>query len=220
MFRFDHNPARCRVLLADEQVIVAAGIGALIKPYCDVVGIVEDGRSLLVEAERLQPDVIVMEVLLPLLNGLDAARQLAKRAPASRLVFLTVQESTRQVADAFKLGAAAYLLKRSPTPELRQAIEAVQNGAYFLTSLLTRNVMTTNQTGAAQVPVSISSLTPRQREVLQLIAEGRGTKEVATLLKIAVKTVEFHKFRIMDQLNLHSTVALTKHAIAEGLARL
>ncbi|MBS0170986.1 MAG: response regulator transcription factor [Nitrospira sp.] len=219
----DHKPGRCRVLLADEQVIVAAGIRALIERYCDVVGIVEDGRSLLAEAERVRPDVIVMEVLLPLLNGLDAARQLARIVPASRLVFLTVQESTRQVADAFKLGAAAYLLKRSPAPELRQAIEAVQRGAYFLTSLLTKSVMATNQSvqsGAAQAPVSVSSLTPRQREVLQLIAEGRGTKEVARLLNIAVKTVEFHKFRIMDQLNLHSTVALTKCAIAEGLARL
>lgn len=219
----DHKPDQCRVLLADEQVIVAAGIRALIEPYCDVVGVVEDGRSLLVEAERLRPDVIVMEVLLPLLNGLDAARQLTKIVPASRLVFLTIQESPRQVADAFKLGAAAYLLKRSPGPELRQAIEAVQRGAYFLTSLLTKSVMAINQSGqsgVAQAPVSVSSLTPRQREVLQLIAEGRGTKEVARLLNIAVKTVEFHKFRIMDQLNLHSTVALTKCAIAEGLARL
>ncbi len=215
----DHRDERCRVLLADEQVMVAAGIRALIEPSCHVIGIVADGRMLLAEAERLQPDVIVMEVLLPLLNGLDAARQLTKLAPKCGLMFLTVQESSRMVADAFKVGASAYLLKRSPASELGQAISAVQRGDYFLTALLTRTVMATNWTSPTEATVgaSVSSLTPRQREVLQLIAEGRGTKEVATMLNIAVKTVEFHKFRIMDHLNLHSTVALTRHAIAEGL---
>ena len=215
----DHRDDRCRVLLADDQLIVAAGVRALIEPSCDVVGIVKDGRSLLVEAERLRPDVIVMEVLLPLLNGLDAARQLTKLAPESGLMFLTVQESSRMVADAFKVGASAYLLKRSPASESSQAISAAQRGDYFLTSLLIKDMMVTNQSDATDVSVctSVSSLTPRQREVLQLIAEGRGTKEVATMLNIAVKTVEFHKFRIMDHLNLHSTVALTRHAIAEGL---
>ena len=215
----DHRDDRCRVLLADDQLIVAAGVRALIEPSCDVVGIVKDGRSLLVEAERLRPDVIVMEVLLPLLNGLDAARQLTKLAPERGLMFLTVQESSRMVADAFKVGASAYLLKRSPASELSQAISAAQRGDYFLTSLLIKDMMVTNQSDATGVSVctSVSSLTPRQREVLQLIAEGRGTKEVATMLNIAVKTVEFHKFRIMVHLNLHSTVALTRHAIAEGL---
>ena len=123
------------------------------------------------------------------------------------------------VADAFKVGASAYLLKRSPASELSQAISAAQRGDYFLTSLLIKDMMVTNQSDATGVSVctSVSSLTPRQGEVLQLIAEGRGTKEVATMLNIAVKTVEFHKFRIMDHLNLHSTVALTRHAIAEGL---
>ncbi len=218
----DPRDDRCRVLLADEQVMVTAGIRALIEPSCHVIGIVEDGRSLLAEAERLQPDVIVMEVLLPLLNGLDAARQLTTLAPKSGLMFLTAQESSRMVADAFKVGASAYLLKRSPASELSQAISAVQRGDYFLTALLTKTVMATNRSSPtdAIVGASVSSLTPRQREVLQLIAEGRGTKEVATMLNIAVKTVEFHKFRIMDHLNLHSTVALARHAIAEGLARL
>lgn len=215
----DHRDERCRVLLADEQAMVAAGIRALIEPSCHVMGIVADGRMLLAEAERLQPDVIVMEVLLPLLNGLDAARQLAKVVPESHIIFLTVQENAGHVADAFKIGVSAYLLKRSPASELSQAIGAVQKGDYFLTSLLTKKMMATDRSSPADASVcaSVSSLTPRQREVLQLIAEGRGTKEVATMLNIAVRTVEFHKFRIMDHLNLHSTVALTRHAIAEGL---
>ena len=149
----DHRDDRCRVLLADDQLIVAAGVRALIEPSCDVVGIVKDGRSLLVEAERLRPDVIVMEVLLPLLNGLDAARQLTKLAPESGLMFLTVQESSRMVADAFKVGASAYLLKRSPASELSQAISAAQRGDYFLTSLLIKDMMVTNQSDATGVSV-------------------------------------------------------------------
>lgn len=192
---------------------------ALIEPEYLVVGMVDDGRTLLVEAERLRPDVIVMEILLPLLNGLSAAQQLIKLVPRSKLVFLTLQESSRFVANAFRAGASAYLSKRSPASELSLAIRTVLSGQRFLTPLIIKDVCSSDAGDAGQdgFRVAWSSLTPRQLEVLQLIAEGRGTKEVATLLNIAVKTVEFHKFRIMDHLNLHSTVALTRHAIAEGL---
>jgi len=135
---------------------------------------------------------------------------------------LTAQESSWHVAGAFKGGASAYVLKRSQPAELTQAIHAVLMGQWYLTPLIAKTVVRQDASGAQDKMKSptLSSLTPRQREVLQLIAEGRGTKEVATLLNIAVKTVEFHKFRIMDQLNLHSTVALAKHAIIEGLVRL
>lgn len=211
-----------RVLIADDEGIVAAGIRKLIEPECEVVGLVEEGRALLAEAERLRPDIIVMEVLLPLLNGLDAARHLAKVLPESKVVFLTTQASSRHVADAFKAGASGYILKRSSPSELSHAIHAVLKGRYYLTPLISKEVLTagTDSSDKNAGRATASSLTPRQREVLQLIAEGRGTKEVATMLNIAVKTVEFHKFRIMEQLNLHSTVALTKHAIAEGLVGL
>lgn len=217
-----HRQHRPRVLIADEMALVAAGTRALLEPECDVVGTVAEGRALLSEAEHLRPDVIVMEILLPLLNGLDALRSLARKVPESKIVFLTAQESSWHVADAFKAGASAYVLKRSQPIELMQAIHVVLMGQWYLTPLIAKNVVMQDASGAQgkrKVP-ALSSLTPRQREVLQLIAEGRGTKEVATLLNIAVKTVEFHKFRIMDQLNLHSTVALAKHAIVEGLVRL
>ncbi|MEP7153908.1 MAG: response regulator transcription factor [Nitrospira sp.] len=210
-----------RVVIADDQGIVAAGIGKLLEPACEVVGIVENGRTLLVEAEKLRPDLIIMEITLPLLNGVDAARHLTKAIPESKIIFLTGQASSANVAEAFKAGASAYVLKRSPPSELSQAIQAVLKGQCYLTCLVTRDVVANGANGSKQEAggATVASLTPRQREVLQLIAEGRGTKEVANLLNIAVKTVEFHKFKVMDQLNLHSTAALTKHAIAEGLVR-
>lgn len=222
MFEDDRQHRRPRVLIADEMALVAAGTRALLEPVCDVVGTVADGRALLSEAENLRPDIIVMEILLPLLNGLDALRPLIKKVPASKVVLLTAQESSWHVAEAFKAGASGYVLKRSQPSELTQAIHAVLMGQWYLTPLIAR-IFVKQDVGGTQnkrKSPALSSLTPRQREVLQLIAEGRGTKEVATLLNIAVKTVEFHKFRIMDQLNLHSTVALAKHAIVEGLVRL
>ena len=157
-----------------------------------------------------------------MLNGLDALRPLVRKVPESKIVLLTAQESSWHVAEAFKAGASGYVLKRSQPSELTQAIHVVLMGQWYLTPLIAKNVVKQDVGGEQpkrKVP-TVSTLTPRQREVLQLIAEGRGTKEVATLLNIAVKTVEFHKFRIMDQLNLHSTVALAKHAIIEGLVRL
>ena len=222
MFESDFEQRRPRVLIADEMALIAAGTRALLEPDCEVVGTVADGRALLSEAETLRPDIIVMEILLPLLNGLDALRPLVRKVPESKIVLLTAQESSWHVAEAFKAGASGYVLKRSQPSELTQAIHAVLMGQWYLTPLIAKNVVKQDVGGEQpkrKVP-TVSTLTPRQREVLQLIAEGRGTKEVATLLNIAVKTVEFHKFRIMDQLNLHSTVALAKHAIIEGLVRL
>ncbi len=192
------------VLIADDMPLVAAGTCALLKPEYDVVGIVHDGRALVTAARRLRPEIILTEVLLPLLNGLDAARYLAKTVPESKIVFLTLQTGSAQVADAFKAGASAYLLKRSQPCELSQALQAVLKGQYYLTPLITKGLLGTDQNGLTKEAgkTMVSSLTPRQREVLQLLAEGRGTKEVATLLNIAV------------------TVALARHAIAEGLIRL
>lgn len=218
----DHREAKARVLIADGESIVAAAICKLMEPECEVVGVVEDGRTLLQEAQKLCPDIIILEVLLPQLNGVDVARQLTKLVPDSKLVFLTAQASTTVATEAFQAGAFAYVLKRSPPSVLNQAIQAVMSGQHFVCPLMTKDLLTTvangSESNATKRP--LSSLTPRQREVLQLIAEGRGTKEVAILLNIAVKTVEFHKFRIMNQLDLHSTVALAKQAIAEGLVRL
>lgn len=217
-----HPTKRPRVLIAEDQGVVVVGIRALIESRCEIIGVAVDGRALLIEAMNLRPDIIITEVLLPFLNGVDAARRLIKVIPQTKIIFLTIQASSRHVADAFKAGASGYVLKRSPPVELTRAIDAAVKGQCYLSPLIANATPMNGANDSRQEANggTLSSLTPRQREVLQLIAEGLGTKEVATMLKIAVKTVEFHKFRIMEQLNLHSTVALTKHAIAEGLISL
>lgn len=208
-----------RILIADDQAIVAAGVCKLLERGCEVVGIVEDGLTLLEVAQTLRPNIIVLEVLLPQMHGIDAARRLTKLVPLSRLVFLTTQNSPTMAIEAFHAGASAYVLKRSPPSVLRQAIQAVMKGQQFVCPLMTRDPLAAGRSGLDSDAIKrpLSSLSSRQREVLQLIAEGRGTKEVASLLKITVKTVEYHKFKIMEQLDLHSTVALARCAISEGL---
>lgn len=211
-----------RVLIADDHSIVLAGLRKLIEAQCKVIGTVEDGRALIEEAQKLRPDIILLDISMPLLNGLDAARRLRKLVPGSKLIFLTMHASPTYAAEAFKAGASAYLIKRSAASELMQAIQAVLRGQHYLTPLITKDVLAmTLSCREGQVRKrAVVALTPRQREVLQLIAEGKGTKDIAATLNISVKTVEFHKFRIMDVLDLHSTAELTKYAIAEGLVSL
>lgn len=204
-----------RILIADDHSILVAGLKKLVEEACEVVGTVEDGRALIEAAERLKPDLILLDISMPLLNGLDAARQLKKLVPDSKLLFLTMHSSPTYATEAFKAGANGYLLKQSAASELPNAIAAVLRGQTYLTPAITREVLETALQPALRQ--SLSALTPRQREVLQLIAEGKGTKEVATILNVSVKTVEFHKGRLMEQLDLHSTPALIKFAIAEGL---
>jgi len=207
-----------RILIADDHSILLAGLKKLVEEAYEVVGTVEDGRALIEAAEHLKPDLILMDISMPLLNGLDAARQLKKLLPDSKLLFLTMHSSPTYATEAFKAGASGYLLKQSAASELPQAIAAVLRGQTYLTPAITREVLEkTLHPAEPALKHSLTALTPRQREVLQLIAEGKGTKEVATLLNVSVKTVEFHKARVMEQLDLHSTPALIKFAIAEGL---
>ena len=213
---------RPRILIADDHSMILAGLRKLVEADGDVVGAVEDGRALVEEAQRLRPDVILLDISMPLLNGLDAARQLTKLVPDSKLIFLTMHATPTYATEAFKAGASGYLIKRSAASELKQAIHAVMRGQHYMTPLITKDVLAATlhppQATVRQRPVA--ALTPRQREVLQLIAEGKGTKDIATLLNISVKTVEFHKSRIMDELDLHSTAELTKYAVVEGLVSL
>ncbi len=211
-----------RILMADDHSIVLAGLLKLVESEGEVVGTVEDGRALVEEAQRLRPDIILLDISMPLLNGLEAARQLAKLVPESKLIFLTMHATPTYATEAFKAGASGYLIKRSAASELKQAIQAVMRGQHYITPLITKDVLASTlfpQDGATPKRL-LATLTPRQREVLQLIAEGKGTKAVASLLNISVKTVEFHKARIMEELDLHSTAELIKFAIAEGLVGL
>jgi DNA-binding NarL/FixJ family response regulator len=213
---------RPRVLMADDHSLILAGLRKLVEVEADVIGTVEDGRALVEEAQKLRPDIILLDISMPLLKGLDAARQLTKLVPESRLIFLTMHATPTYATEAFKAGASGYLIKRSAASELKQAIQAVIRGQHYLTPLITKDVLAATlhhpEGHLRQQPVT--TLTLRQREVLQLVAEGKSTKAIASILNISVKTVEFHKARIMDLLDLHSTADLTKYAVAEGLVSL
>jgi DNA-binding NarL/FixJ family response regulator len=206
-----------RVLLADDHTLVLEGFRRIVEQRCEVVGAVEDGRALLESAIRLRPDLILLDISMPLLNGIDAARQLKKTLPDVKLVFVTMHADPAYVTEAFKAGASAYLLKRSAARELDQAIDSVLKGQYFVTALLTRELVTSLSEDHATLFAKRQDLTPRQREVLQLVAEGRTIKEIGALLNISPKTVEFHKAQIMFHLDLHTTAELTKYALAHGL---
>ena len=210
---------RPRVIMADDHSLILAGLRKLVEAECDVVATVEDGRALIEAAQRLNPDLVLLDISMPLLNGLDAARQLTKVAPEIKLIFLTMHASPTYATQAFEAGASGYLLKRSAASELQQAIHSVLDGQHYLTPLITKDVLGTvlRRKNGQRGDSASTALTSRQREVLQLVAEGRGTKEIATILNVTVKTVEFHKAGIMRQLDLHSTAELTKYALVEGL---
>jgi len=209
--------ARPRVLLADDHTMIAEALERLLEPGCEVVGTVRDGRALLAEAERLRPDVAVVDVSMPLLNGLDAARRLKKRVPGVRIIFLTVHEDPELAAEALALGASGYLLKGSAASELLKAVRAAMAGERYVTPLIAEQAERARRL-AARRP-SAQRLTPRQREVLQLLAEGRSMKEVATVLEITARTVAFHKYRLMKDLGLRTTAELVQYAVRSGLLR-
>ncbi|HEX7092732.1 MAG TPA: response regulator transcription factor [Nitrospiraceae bacterium] len=208
-----------RVIMADDHSLILAGLRKLVEEECEVVSMVDDGRALVKEAQKLRPDLILMDISMPLLNGLEAARQLSKLVPESKLIFLTMHASPTYATEAFQAGASGYLLKRSAVSELSHAIQSVLNGQHYITPLITKDVLESvlkPPTGEPGRPAS-TALTPRQREVLQLVAEGRSTKEIATILNVSVKTVEFHRSRIMQHLDIHTTADLTKYAITHGI---
>jgi len=211
-----------RVLMADDHSLILAGLRKLVEIECEVVGTVEDGRSLVEEAQKLRPDLILLDISMPHLNGFEAARQLRILVPDSKLIFLTMHASPTYATEAFQVGVSGYLLKRSAASELSLAIRSVLHGQHYLTPLITKDVLDSvlkPSSGERGTPVPMA-LTARQREVLQLVAEGRGTKAIATTLKVSVKTVEFHRSRIMQQLNIHTTADLTKYAITHGITSL
>ncbi|MGH7164339.1 MAG: response regulator [Nitrospiraceae bacterium] len=208
---------KARILLADDHTLVVEGFRKLLEPEFELVGTVEDGRALLEAAPKLQPDVVLLDISMPLLNGIDAARRLKKMMPDVKLVFVTMHADPAYVTEAFRVGATGYVLKRSAAADLLQAVRAVLNGHYYVAPLITKDVLHSLLASPAERQPGPEPLSPRQREVLQLVAEGHSLKEIADILKISVKTVEYHKAQIMEQLDLHTTAELTKYAIAHGL---
>jgi DNA-binding NarL/FixJ family response regulator len=206
-----------RVLLADDHTLVLDGFRKLLEEHCEIVGTADNGRALLEAAEKHRPDVITLDISMPQLNGIDAARRLRKIVPQAKLIFVTMHADQAYISEAFKSGASGYLLKRSAGSELVQAIHTVMNGHYYVTSLIAKDLVNSALVGGRTPLVHRNMLTVRQREVLQLVAEGRTIKEIATVLSISPKTVEFHKSQLMEQLDLHTTAELTKYALTHGL---
>jgi DNA-binding NarL/FixJ family response regulator len=202
--------SRPRVLLADDHALLLGAFAKLLADECDIVGQVADGRALVAAAEKLQPDVIVLDISMPLLNGLEAGRQIKQRSRHVKLVFLTMNEDADLAAEAFRLGASAYLLKRSAAPELAAAIREVVQGRSYVTPLVTEGLVDSLQNIHTS---QTHELTARQREVLQLLAEGRSMKEVASVLNLTPRTVAFHKYRMMEQLKVKSTAELIQYAV-------
>src|SRR6185436_9237661 len=188
----------------------------LLSPDCEIVGQVTDGRALVEAAERLRPQVIVLDISMPHLNGLEAGRQIKQSMRDVKLVFLTMNEDADLAAAAFRAGASAYLLKRSAASELSTAIREVMQGRSYVTPLVTEGLVgSLMHSGPAQQ--ASHELTPRQREVLQLLAEGKSMKEVAAVLKLTPRTVAFHKYQMMDQLNIKSTAELIRYAVSHHI---
>jgi DNA-binding NarL/FixJ family response regulator len=206
-----------RVLLADDHTLVIEGFHKLLEEHCDVVGTAQDGRALIDAAVRLQPDLVILDISMPRLNGVDAARKLKKHLPDAKLIFVTMHADSAYVNEAFKVGASGYLLKRSASQELVQAIQSVMAGNYYVTPLITKDVIRSFLTTGQRAKPEVDDLTARQREVLQLVAEGFSAKEIAGQLKVSYRTVEFHKAKIMEQLDLHTTADLVMYAVAHGL---
>ena len=200
-----------RVLLADDHALLLGAYDKLLANECEIVGQVQDGRALVAAAEQLKPDLIVLDIAMPSLNGLDAGRQIKQMQKDIKLVFLTMNEDPDLAAAAFRSGASGYLIKRSAASELLTAIREVMRGRSYVTPLVTEGLV--ESLIQADAHKSSHELTPRQREVLQLLAEGRSMKEVASLLKLTPRTVAFHKYRMMEQLHVKSTAELIQYAV-------
>ena len=207
---------RARVLLADDHVLVAQALTHLLQAEFDVVGTVVDGRALLRAADDLQPDVVVVDIGMPLLNGLDAGEQLKALHPQIKLIFLTQNREPRFAVEAFRRHASGYLLKDSAASELTTAIREALRGKSYVSPLISKGMVDEALT-LRGMPPSIRELSAREREVLQLLAEGTLMKEVAALLDISPRTVEFHKYRIMELLGVKTNAELVQQAIKLGL---
>lgn len=201
-----------RVLLADDHALLLGALEKLLVDECEVVGQVADGRALVEAAERLRPDIIVLDISMPLLNGLEAGRQIKQKQRNIKLVYLTMNEDADLAAEAFRVGASGYLLKRSAASELATAIREVTQGRTYITPLVAEGLVE-SLLHVEQPRTTVHTLTSRQREVLQLLAEGRSMKEVASVLNLTPRTVAFHKYRIMEQLKLRSTAELVQYAV-------
>ena len=207
---------RPRVLVADDHQMLVDALKRVLEPRCEVVGMASNGRELLKAAARLQPDIIVLDIAMPELNGLDAARHLKSSMPKLKIIFMTMNEDPDMVGEAFRAGASAFLLKQGAALELTDAIEKVLKGGSYVTPSASE--------GQARISLRdpkarkhTAEPTPRQREVIQLLAEGRSMKEVASILQITKRTVAAHKYALMELLQLKTNADLVQYAIKHNI---
>jgi DNA-binding NarL/FixJ family response regulator len=203
---------RPRVLLADDHRLLREAFGQLLEPTCEVVGTVADGRALLDMVPKLLPDIVILDIAMPLLNGMDAARQLKRLMPQVKVIFLTVSEDPDLAAEAFRCGASGFLLKNSAASELSLAIQEVMHGRSYVTPLATQGMVST-LLHEHEPANKAGELSTRQREVLQLLAEGHTMKEIARILKITSRTVAFHKYSMMEELGIKTSAELIQFAV-------
>lgn len=209
--------ARPKILIADDHGVFADALRLLLEKSYGVVGKVADGRALVAEAVKLRPDIIVVDVAMPLLNGLDAAKRIREQLPRIKLVFLTMQDNPNLAAAALELGAVAFVLKQSAASELLTAIDCVLHGKNYVTPKLRPENWVESRMRVRQFS---KQLTPRQRDIVQLYAEGHSVKEIAGHLNLSEKTIEFHKHHIMEAFNLKSNADLVLFALKQGLISL
>ena len=208
---------RIRILLADDHKIFLDGLRSLLEPGFEVVGMVEDGRALVSLVQKLHPDVIVVDISMPFLNGIEAVRQIKKLDPQVKVVFLTMHADVTYAIRAFEAGASGFVLKHSASSELLTAISEAIKGQTYVTPMIAGELMQSYIEGARRQPNGTPQLTSRQREILQLLAEGLCVKEIAEVLNISVRTVEFHKYGLMSKLNLKTNSELVQFAITHGI---
>jgi DNA-binding NarL/FixJ family response regulator len=205
--------SRPRVLLADDHRILAEGLRGLLEPEFELVGVVADGRELVAAGKKLRPDVVVVDITMPRLNGIEAAVQLREAGVEAKFVFLTMHRDVAYARRAMEAGASAFLLKHSAASELVTAIREALCGRTYVTPAIAGELLQSYRSPNPEA----TRLTPRQREVLQLFAEGRSAKEVAAVLTISPRTAEFHKSRILEALGIGTTAELIQYAIRNGI---
>jgi len=205
------------VLLADDHRIVLEGLKGLLEDEFEVIGTVEDGRALLEQVQQLHPDVIVVDVAMPLLNGIDAVKQIKKSGLATKVVFLTMHHDALYAKEAFEAGALGFVLKHSAPSELTTAIQEALKGNTYISPTIAQEVMQVYKDEVDTRSGASSLLTLRQREVMQLLAEGKSAKEIGHILHISARTVEFHKYNMMEQLGIGTSAELVRFAIKHGI---
>jgi DNA-binding NarL/FixJ family response regulator len=209
--------SKTKVLLADDHRIVMEGLKKLLEPWYDVVETVEDGRALIAAVGELQPDVVVADVSMPHLNGIEAVRQIKEKNPHIKVVILTMHHDVQYAVRAFEAGASGFVLKVSASTELITAIDEVLRGKTYVTPMIAGELIQSYKEGKGNSEVGFRQLSARQREILQLVAEGRSAKEIGKILDISARTVETHKYQIMEVLNVKTSAELVQFAIKHGI---